>query len=105
MNKKFSLQFVKRFINAFTQSCKKLGSSGLRSQIGQELFRFTSYSDWVSDSKFIYKGLGMAISQVVMFDNRFRKCETELDFKRALADNAYPIIAYRTANNKLSCMC
>ncbi len=98
---------LKKWIYSNIHLCQNMRMSKLLYPIGAELFRFTSYSEWVSDSKYIYKGLGVAVSQVIMFDSRFRKCESELDFKRAQDEQAFPIVAYRTASpaKAMRCAC
>jgi len=96
---------LKKWIFSNVHLCHTIRVSKLLYPIGSELFRFSSYSDWVSDSKYIYKGLGMAVSQVIMFDSRFRKCESEFDFKRAQEEQAFPIIAYRTVDRSERSLC
>ena len=98
---------LKKWIFKNIHLLQNVKSSKLFYPVGSELFRFSSYSDWVSDSKYIYKGLGVAVSQVIMFDSRFRKCESELDFKRAQDEHAFPIVAYRIAapSQSICCVC
>jgi hypothetical protein len=63
-----------------------------RVQVGPELFRFSSFSNWVNKAKGWFRGV--PAGSWVCIDQRGRICNSGKEFMRADREGAFPIVVY-----------
>jgi hypothetical protein len=62
--------------------------------VGEELFRFVSYGDWVSNATKRFQQSGRTDRSVLCIDTKGRICNTTREFTRARDEDAFPVKAY-----------
>lgn len=64
-------------------------------QFGKELFRFTSFPQWVNKASSWFRGAGLyGTSGYVCVDANGRICQVGRHFTRAREEDSFPIIVY-----------
>lgn len=70
----------------------------LQIEVGRELFRFNSSTDWVHFGRERYADAavahGILLARMVAIDAKGRICVSGLEFDRAQRDGAYPVVVY-----------
>ena len=63
----------------------------VRVRLGDELFRFTSFTQWVNKARSWFRGVRRGY---VCVDAKGRICQTGREFMRARDDGSFPIVVY-----------
>ena len=63
-------------------------------ELGPELFRFTSFQDWVNKARSRFNKAGAPISQCVCIDATGRICGMGKQFMSARDRGAFPVVVY-----------
>jgi hypothetical protein len=66
--------------------------SPVRLSVGPELFRFSSFSNWVNKAKGWFRGV--PAGSWVCIDQRGRICNSGKEFMRADREGAFPVVVY-----------
>lgn len=71
------------------------GTLKVRVRLGNELFRFTSYSQWVNKASSWFRGVRLRDGYgYVCVDSKGRICQIGKHFMRARDDNSFPVVVY-----------
>ena len=73
----------------------------LELQVGPELFRFETFSRWVSKAPGWFKRAGYTQHQYVCIDAAGRICTSGNQFMRADMEGTFPIVVYLIDNDQL----
>ena len=63
-------------------------------ELGPEIFRFTSFLDWVNHAQSRFKRAGVGASQYVCIDATGRICGMGKQFMSARDRGAFPVVVY-----------
>jgi hypothetical protein len=66
----------------------------LQIQVGPELFRFDSETQWVNKAQSWFRNCGVGLNRYICIDKSGRICKHGADFMRATAEKTYPIVVY-----------
>jgi hypothetical protein len=66
--------------------------SPVRLQLGPELFRFTSFPNWVNKARDWFRGI--PAGSWVCIDQRGRICNSGKEFMRADREDTFPVVVY-----------
>lgn len=64
----------------------------VRVRVGPELFRFSSFSNWVNKARGWFRGV--PAGSWVCIDQRGRICNSGKEFMRADREHAFPVVVY-----------
>lgn len=71
------------------------GAFKVRVRLGDEIFRFTSFSQWVNKASSWFRGAGLRGGfGYVCVDAKGRICQIGKHFMRARDDDSFPIVVY-----------
>lgn len=62
--------------------------------VGAELFRFSTFWDWVNNARWRFGDAGVTGRDVICVDGLGRICLSGKEFMRARDENQFPIIVY-----------
>ena len=68
--------------------------SEIRLNVGPEVFRFTSLSNWVNKARGWFERTGLTSEDVIGVDAQGRVCTKGLHYMRAEKEGTYPIVVY-----------
>jgi hypothetical protein len=77
------------------------GVTRVVTQLGDELFRFESFSKWVNKAQSWFRSAGFTRDQFVCIDAAGRICKCGNQFMRAEVEETYPITVYLIDNDQL----
>lgn len=80
-----------------TTASKTMPQISITITVGEELFQFSSYENWISKAQNWFKQSRATSSSTICVDAKGRICEYGMHFQRAKIDDAYPIKVYRKA--------
>lgn len=63
--------------------------------VGEELFQFTSFNDWVNNAMGKFLDAGVEGRDVICVDGKGRVVKKGAEFQRARDENAFPVRVYR----------
>lgn len=69
--------------------------NGIQVFVGDELFRFTSFEQWVNKAVGWALSSGVKTSEMISVDAHCRLCPTGKEFMRARDEGAFPVVVYR----------
>lgn len=63
-------------------------------EVGDALFEFTSFQNWVNTARRKFERAGVKGYEVICLDTKGRICERGLHFKVARDDGSFPVTVY-----------